>query len=240
MQLELRSKLQCCKTRVQAVGSNELVVASDLDDASVIEDDDAVGALHGRQPMRNHHRRTSCHGCLQCALHDLLAFGIERAGRFVEQQQRRILQHGTRNRDALALPAGQAHAAFAKEAAIAVGKRADEIIGERRTRGRNHLVVGRRRPAITNVFHCVGGEDHRVLRHQGNACTHVVEPCFGEGDAVEQDRTCAGVIEAQQQLKNGGLAGTGRSDQCHGFARVRSKAKNHRALNEPAGTDNET
>ena len=42
-----------------------------------------------------------------------LAFGVERRGRLVEQQQRRVAQNGARDGDALALAARQRDAALA-------------------------------------------------------------------------------------------------------------------------------
>jgi hypothetical protein len=45
------------------------------------------------------------HGRVQRGLHHALALGVQRAGGFVQQQQRRVLQHGAGDGDALALPA---------------------------------------------------------------------------------------------------------------------------------------
>ena len=61
-----------------------------------------------------------------------LAFGVERARRLVEQQQRRVLQHRARDRDALPLAAREANAALAEEGPVAVRQRADEVVRERR------------------------------------------------------------------------------------------------------------
>ena len=53
-------------------------------------------------------------------LHQPLALRVERAGRFVEQQDRRILQHRARDGDALPLAARQAHASLAEERVVAL------------------------------------------------------------------------------------------------------------------------
>ncbi len=66
-----------------------------------------------------------------------LDFGVECAGGFVEQQDGRVLQHHARDRDALALAAGQLHAALAHVgvvavAAVRVGQVGDEVVRPRR------------------------------------------------------------------------------------------------------------
>ena len=49
-------------------------------------------------------------------LHQRFALGIERGGRLVEQEQRRLAQNGARDGDALALAARQRDAALADRA----------------------------------------------------------------------------------------------------------------------------
>ncbi len=56
----------------------------------------------------------------QRGLHRALALGVEGRRRFVEQQQRRVLQDGARDRQSLTLPAGQPQPAFADLGRVAV------------------------------------------------------------------------------------------------------------------------
>jgi hypothetical protein len=60
-------------------------------------------------------RRASLHQPLERLLHQPLAFGVERAGRLVEQQDRRVAQQRAGDRDALALPAREPRPALAEE-----------------------------------------------------------------------------------------------------------------------------
>jgi hypothetical protein len=62
-------------------------------------------------------------------LHQPLAFRIEGRGRFIEDQDRRVLQYGTGYRDALALPAGKPPPAVAGNGIIALGLPFDEAVG---------------------------------------------------------------------------------------------------------------
>ena len=54
-------------------------------------------------PVRDDKRGAPRHQRLQRLLHRALALRVERAGRLVEQQDRRVLEHHARDRDALAL-----------------------------------------------------------------------------------------------------------------------------------------
>ena len=63
------------------------------------------------------------------APHRPLAFIVERAGRLVEHQQRRIAQQRARQDDALALAARKAGAALADRAVEPAGRLVDHAIG---------------------------------------------------------------------------------------------------------------
>ena len=56
----------------------------------------------------------------QRRLHLALAFVVERRGRLVEQQDRRVLQHGARDRHALALAAREPDAMLADQGVVAL------------------------------------------------------------------------------------------------------------------------
>ena len=68
------------------------------------------------KPMRDDERRAVVHQLLQRILDEALGLGVERGGRFVEDQDRRILQQRARDRDALPLSAREQHAAIAHHA----------------------------------------------------------------------------------------------------------------------------
>ena len=86
-----------------------------LDDPAAVHDDDPVGRAHGREAVGDDDRRAVLHQPVEGVLDQALAFGVERGGRFVEQQQGRVAQQRAGDRDALALPAREARSAFAHE-----------------------------------------------------------------------------------------------------------------------------
>ena len=99
------------------------------DDAAAVHDHDAVGLQYRRQPVGDDQRGAALHQSFQCVLHRAFALRIEGTGRFVQQQDRRVLQQRAGDDDALLLAAGQARAALAQFAGETFGKFADEVIG---------------------------------------------------------------------------------------------------------------
>ena len=112
--------LQPPHLRVMAIPLEQLRMAAALDDAAGIHHQDLVGVHHRRQPVRDHQRGAADRDAVEFGLDRFLAFGIQRRGRLVEDQDRRILQQRARDRDALLLAAGQFQAAFADRSVVAV------------------------------------------------------------------------------------------------------------------------
>src|SRR5207249_4098426 len=80
------------QTVVKAALCEELGMRAFLDDATAIEYEDAVSALHRRKPVRDDDRRAPAHEPIESLLHEELALVVERAGRFVEQEDARVAQ----------------------------------------------------------------------------------------------------------------------------------------------------
>ena len=118
--LDLRTfhELQLREMRVEAILAQQRLVRADRVDASALEHDDAVGVAHGGEAMGDDERRAAAREMLE-GLRDLaLAFGVERARRFVEQQDRAVGEERARDRDALPLAAGELDAALAEVVSI--------------------------------------------------------------------------------------------------------------------------
>ena len=77
-----------------------------FDNLSVFHDQNTVCLPDRGKTMRHHNGGAPAHERGKGVLHELLAFGIERARRFVEHGHRAIGQKRPRDRDTLTLPAG--------------------------------------------------------------------------------------------------------------------------------------
>jgi len=98
-------ELQPGEAGVETALGEQRVVPALLDDPAFVEDDDAVSAADRGETMGDDDRRAVVHQPLERLLDQLLRFGVERGGRFVEQQQRRVAQHRAGDRQPLALAA---------------------------------------------------------------------------------------------------------------------------------------
>ena len=96
-------------------------------DFALIHHHDPLELLDGGETMRDHDGRSAGHEILQPDLHKPLILGVERTGRFVEQEKRRVTQDGARDRNALALAARQCHAALADQRVVALRQALDEF-----------------------------------------------------------------------------------------------------------------
>ena len=86
-----------------------------------------------------------------------------------------------------------------------------------------HLIGAGIGTTKAHVLGDAGGKDHRVLRHQCNRAAHILRGALLDVDAVEQDAARLRIVKTQQQGKQGGFAGPGRTDQRHTFARLNGK-----------------
>ena len=79
-----------------------------------LHDDDPVRVAHRREAVRDDEGGAAAHQARMAPLDEALGFRIERARRLVEEQDRRVLEEGAGERDALALAAGEPAAAGAR------------------------------------------------------------------------------------------------------------------------------
>lgn len=73
------------------------------------------------------------------------------------------------------------------------------------------------RTAVADVFLDAAEEQRGVLRHQGKAAAQVGRVQFDDRLSVQQQPSLLRIEETQEQIEQGRLAGTGRSDQGQGF-----------------------
>src|SRR6516165_8659688 len=127
-----------------------------LDDAAPVEHDEAIHLRDGREPMSDRDHRLVSHERAQARLNGGFDFAVERRGRFVEYQDRRVLENDAGDGDALALAAGKLHAALADlriiaAAAAPILKFKNKFMGLRQSRDALDLFVTRGRPAVANI-----------------------------------------------------------------------------------------
>jgi hypothetical protein len=121
----------------------------------------------------------------QRRLHQRLALGIERGGRLVEQQQRRVAQDRARDRDALALAARQRDAALADRRVVACGS-ADEFAAARSSAARS--ISASSRPGGRSG--CCRARSAKIALSCGTSAMRGATPRIGSATRTPSKRTC--------------------------------------------------
>ena len=205
-------KLQLRQPRIEPAGRSQRLMRALLDNAALVEHQNTIARQHRRQPMSNDNRGALTHQLRKRRSNLGLAFGVERRGRLVEQQQRRIAQDCARDRNPLPLSARERNAALANLRFHSCRQRRDKRSGMRVLGGARDLGVGRIRPAEANIVAHRACEHNAVLRHQRNPRPQLRRIEIGEPHTVKCDASGYGIVEAQQQMKNRAFAGSRRAD----------------------------
>ena len=217
----------------------QLVVAAVLDDAAVLEHQDrsASTTVDRRCAMisvvRPAERRRSA------ALDQALGAGVERRGRLVEDQDRRVLQDHARDRDPLLLAARELQARARRPWCRSRPAGRDEVVDLRRARRGLDLGLGGAGAAVGDVRPDGVVEQDGVLRHQADRGAQGLLSDVAQVLAVDQDRALAHVVEAEQEAHHVDLpapelptsasvwpAGTVKSRSCR-IGRLRIVAEAH-------------
>ena len=138
---------------------------------------------------------------------------------FVEQQHRRVLEHGACDGQALLLAAGQAHAFLAEVGRITLWQCREEVVRFRIARRGGDVFFACIEATVADVLGGVRAEQHGILRHQRDLGAQGLRIESAQVDAVEAHAAGVGIVEAHQQLQHRALAGAGGADQRDGFAR---------------------
>ena len=191
---------------VQPIRAQQLAVRANRVYAAPVHDDDAIRVANGCQPMRDHQRRATAREPFERGGNLALAFRIERARRFVEQQNRTVSQNGARNGYALALSARELDAALAQIRVEALRQPLDEL--ERvgcgaRLAYRRCCCAG---TPEADVLRHARGEYDRILGHEPDRAAKIVRIAMADVGTVQQDAARERVVEAQDQREQRGFS----------------------------------
>ena len=175
--------------------------------------------------MGDDQRRAVLHDVFKRRLHEHFVFRVERRGRFIEQQHRRVLQDRARDRKALALAARQGHAALADRRVVALVEMGDKFSRRRAFGCGAHIFHGGVRAAIADIVHDAGAKDDRILRHQRETRAQMRRINIANINAIQHHRARLRIVETHQKLENRRLAGARRTDDGDRFARRHAEGK---------------
>src|SRR3954469_16434620 len=109
--------------------TNALLAMGCLRDPSVIEFDELVGGTGKPRRVGDEDAGAAAHQAVQAGQYLGLAVFVERRGRLVQDDDRRVAQERAGDPDALALAAGEPVALRTELGVVAVGEALDEVVG---------------------------------------------------------------------------------------------------------------
>src|SRR6476661_5857616 len=204
---------------IKTAAIEQLLMRAAFRDAAVVEHDDLVRVDDRREPVRNHDGRPALGYLLERILDRLFGAAVERARRFIQHQDRRILEQCPRNCHALLLAAGKLEAALADHGFIMIRQSLDETVDGRTSRRTLDVVPGRVPATVSDVVTDRVVEQHRILRDDADRSAKALLNDPRNVLPVDRDRPGRRIVEAIEETGDGRLAGTGRADDGAACAR---------------------
>ena len=183
-----------------------------LDDVALLEHEDRIRVLDGRQAVRDDKARAPVHQVGHGLLDQPLGTGIDGAGRLVQDQDRVVREHRPGDGQQLLLPLRNVVGVLVDLRIVPFGQRLDKVMDVRRLGRLDHLLVRRIRPAVLQVFAHRAGEQPRVLQHHREIVAQFLAGVFLDIPAVHEDPSAVQFVVPEQQLDDGRLAGTSGTD----------------------------
>src|SRR5437660_4119031 len=171
---EIRRGLHREELRVAATEVDELVVRPALDDAALVEDIDAIRRTDAREAVRDEEHRPTAEEVAHACEEIVLRARIERRGRLVQDDERRVAKERARERDALPLPDRHvlsAHEVRAEDRVVTVRPGIHERIraGPLRRSDDRFEIPEALHPAEAHVFPQRAQEARESLKGHGHA-----------------------------------------------------------------------
>ena len=138
--------------------------------------------------------------------------GVERRCRLVQQQDRRVLQNGARNRNPLFLPAGEFKAAFPHHGSVALRQFTNEFVDLGKPRRLPYRSIVAADAAIGDVVAHGIVEQHRILRNDADCGAQGRLGHIADILPIDRHAAIADIVKAKQDTRDGRLARTRRPD----------------------------
>ena len=195
-------------------------------DATVVHDDDAVGVLHGHDPLRDDDLGR-LRDVLREALPDAgLGRGVDRARGVVEDEDFRVFQQGSRDAQSLLLTAGHVGAALFDVRLVALRHLPDELVSAGDLAGADAFFFRGVLLAPAKVFDEGAGEQFVFLKDHRHFVAQRLQVIFLDVVAADIDRAVGlfgpfrgrvRVVEAADEAHERRLAAAGTADDADGL-----------------------
>lgn len=198
---------------VHAVLGEQFAVRAAFGNLSAGEHDDLLRAADGGEAVGDDDNGFVLHQRVDGLLHGDFAFGVERGGGFVQDDDGRVFQQGAGDADALFFAAGEFAADVAHAGLVAFGHRHDEVVAAGGAGGGFDFCVAGIGFAEADVVGDGVVKQVNVLEDDGNLPHQVF---LGEGadvGAADEDAPLLRVGVAHDEADEGGFAAAAVPDQ---------------------------
>ena len=195
-----------------AAFGHEFIERSAFDYTPVLKHQDPRGIADGGETMGDHEGGAALHHFVESGIHLRLGDGVECAGRLVQDQDWRILQQCTGDRQPLALAARQ-HAAALAGVGLEAAAALDEFERLRALGRFPHLGLGGVRLADAQILRDRAVEQQRLLKDDADVSPQRCQRDPAHVHAVDPDEAGLRIEGAMQQRNRCRLAGAGCADQ---------------------------
>lgn len=151
-------------------------------------------------------------------LDNALALIVERGGRLVHNEDRRIFEEDASNADSLFLSAGEFDTALSDIGVKAGVELHNEFIRTGEPCGMNHFLKGCAGLPVLNIVEDGAGEQVHILFDDADILSQTFECKFPNILAVNGDGSARDIVKAGNQIANGGLSSTRRPHECDGLS----------------------
>ena len=190
-------------------------MSTDCGNFAIIENDDAVGALHEVRLPGSEDNSVFLREALHKVGHLSRGFRIERAGDIVEEKNFSVRENSASDRDELALATGNISAVFADDCIITVRKHIDKIVNTDDFTDVD-LVLMVRVDKI-EIFADTGIENERILRRDGDVRSVGLARETLYIYSVEKNFSASGLFETEDEIEELSLPCAGIADEGDDF-----------------------
>jgi len=196
-----------------------------LDDLAFIHNTDLVGVTDGRKTMGDDDSCTlvPLHQTVEGSLDHSFAFSVESTCRFVQQEDSRVLQDGSGDRNSLFLTPRQLTSSVADIGVVLVRELFNEVVGVGALGCGLNLFPCGSLFASADVLGDGSAEENRFLPNEANLVAKPLDIQPAQIFAVQTNSSGVRIVETFNQLDGSTLTASTSADQSHGFARLDSQ-----------------
>ena len=188
-------------------------MVSGLDDMPVIHDHDRIRVADRGKPVRDDQAGAVLHELHHRVLDLLFRAGVDAGGRFVQDQDLRVGKEGPADGEQLPLALGKTGSCARQHRVVTVRQRRHHLVAVREPRRLDHPLVRNRGIRVLQVCPDRVREQDRILQDDPDAVPELVAGNIVNVHPVHRDLPGIDVVEAHEEVYDGGLSGAGGTDQ---------------------------